>query len=105
MAMIHGSEAQKDVMRQNYGKYGKIEQKTKFLVFFLFELSIAYLTQDSSCVTKVKEVYNDLHLRDMFYDFKKRNQREVMQQINQTIQSNETLRNACLNVLNYAYYH
>lgn len=23
MAMIHGSEDQKDVMRQNYGKYGK----------------------------------------------------------------------------------
>lgn len=25
MAMIHGSENQKNVMRQNYGKYGKID--------------------------------------------------------------------------------
>lgn len=64
---------------------------------------ILYLIQDADCVAKVKQVYEDLQLREMYYDYKKRNHREVMQQINELLQSDEILRDACLKLFDSAY--
>lgn len=61
--------------------------------------------QDADCVAKVKQLYKDLQLPEKFKGWKERNQREVKLQINQLLQSDETLRNACLNFFNYAYHN
>lgn len=104
MAMTLGNDQQKEIMKHNYGKYG-IWAKLKSNVcptcaFRLYFNCNSFA--DGDCVAKVKQVYNDVRLPDVFDDYKKRTHSNAMHKIDQLLRSDETLQNACVHLCNQA---
>lgn len=72
---------------------------------FASEYSILFFCSflDPDCVAKVKQLYVELRLPELYHDYKKRNQNTVMQLIDQFFYDDENLRNACVSLFSQGY--
>lgn len=62
-----------------------------------------HLFADIDCVAKVREVYSDLGLLELYKDFRISSHKSVLSKIDLLLQSDETLKNACVIFFNEAY--
>lgn len=107
MAMELGTEQQRDIMRRNYGKHGKISKSNRISGCFSFSLQFhgSNSLADADCVAKVKQLYLELCLLELYKEYRERNQNNVMYKVDQLLHTDETLRNAFINLLNQVYDH
>lgn len=68
-----------------------------------FFTTISCLLKDPDCVAKVKQLYDELRLPELYHDYKKNNRNTVMHLIDQFFHSDENLRNACINLFSQGY--
>lgn len=68
------------------------EFNSKFLLFI-----------DADCVARVKQVYDDLCLKDVFKDYRERSYKNVQHKVSQLLTSDETLKNACFTFYGQVY--
>lgn len=54
-------------------------------------------------MVKIKQVYIELGLPELFNEYRKRNKKSVMDQIDQLLKSDDILHNACIAFFNQAY--